>query len=313
MGKKSKKQNENKAANQAQPNALLNADSVDNTIAVDLEPPPRTAASAFVSTILPPVPTEAACEGDAVGQVVGSCEVPFQETRMQDTFTYPIISFQSITAMPQYQEKSFEELRLEDYMAGNMGSQVVGSREVPFQETRMQDTGGTYPIVSCQSITAMSQYQEKSFEELRLEDYMAGNMGSQVVESHEESFQEFRMKAIMPFEELRAEEYRGGNTDASSRYDAHSYRMDEQSYYRLQETLDPLVAQHFFPNRGDNINTRMRLSIALGVFAGGSPYDIMVSHGVSFTSILTSVRGVVDCMNRCPDLEVTFPTHEELN
>ncbi len=81
---------------------------------------------------------------------------------------------------------------------------------------------------------------------------MAENTGSQVVGSHEESFEETRLEdmcetnnAILSFEELRVEEYRG-NTDASSRYDAGSYRMGEQSYSRLQETLDPLVAQHFF-------------------------------------------------------------------
>ncbi len=63
----------------------------------------------------------AAPVGGAAGQGVGSRVAPFQETRTQDGTNS--ISFQSVTAMPQYQEKSFEELRLEDYMAGNKGSQ----------------------------------------------------------------------------------------------------------------------------------------------------------------------------------------------
>ena len=55
----------------------------------------------------------------AVGQ--GSLAYPFQATRKVDGTSS--INFQSITAMGQYEHKSFEELRVEDYMAGNKGSQ----------------------------------------------------------------------------------------------------------------------------------------------------------------------------------------------
>jgi nuclear pore complex protein Nup98-Nup96 len=56
--------------------------------------------------------------------VQGTASVPFQVTRKQDGTTH--INFQSITAMPQYENKSFEELRLEDYMSGNKGGGSVG-------------------------------------------------------------------------------------------------------------------------------------------------------------------------------------------
>ena len=52
---------------------------------------------------------------------VGSLATPYQATRKVDGTSS--ITFQSITAMPQYEAKSFEELRLEDYMGGNKGSQ----------------------------------------------------------------------------------------------------------------------------------------------------------------------------------------------
>jgi serine/threonine protein kinase len=51
----------------------------------------------------------------------GTSEIRFQPIRQQDGTMQ--ITFQSITAMPRYSDRSFEELRLEDYMTGNNGSQ----------------------------------------------------------------------------------------------------------------------------------------------------------------------------------------------
>ena len=99
-----------------------------------------------------------------------------------------------------------------------------------------------------------------------------------------------------------------------------SYWMDKKTFYRLHDILKPLLDSHFFPKGGGKrtvgktlylINTKMRLSMALGFFAGGSPLDIMVTHGVSFASVFTSVWGVVDSVNKCQQLRFNFPSHAE--
>jgi len=49
-----------------------------------------------------------------------------------------------------------------------------GTSAVPFHPTLTQD--GYEPFLM-HSITGMSHYEGKSFEELRMEDYLAGNKG----------------------------------------------------------------------------------------------------------------------------------------
>ena len=51
----------------------------------------------------------------------GTLQVPYSDSRVNDGTTQ--INFKSISAMTAYDKKSFEELRLEDYMAGNKGGQ----------------------------------------------------------------------------------------------------------------------------------------------------------------------------------------------
>ena len=74
-----------------------------------------------------------------------------------------------------------------------------------------------------------------------------------------------------------------------------SYRMTLSSFNPLHNILLPQLNKHFFPKGGGKrdptkhsylICTKIRLSIALRFFAGGSPLDIMLTYGVSFWSSL---------------------------
>eukprot|EP00979_Chaetoceros_neogracilis_P017675 scaffold10262_cov131-Chaetoceros_neogracile.AAC.2 len=68
-------------------------------------------------------------------------------------------------------------------------SKNAGTTLAPYQASRKAE--GTSSI-SFQSITAMAQYEHKSFEELRVEDYMAGNKGSQEQEAQPTATVAFR-------------------------------------------------------------------------------------------------------------------------
>ena len=96
--------------------------------------------------------------------------------------------------------------------------------------------------------------------------------------------------------------------------------MNKVTFYKLHTILEPLLLNHFFPKEGGNrdiysnpylIKTEIRLSIALRYFAGASPYDLVVTHGVSMTSIFYSIWGVVDCINKCSQLDIIFPDYEK--
>jgi hypothetical protein len=57
------------------------------------------------------------------------------------------------------------------------------------------------------------------------------------------------------------------------------------------------------------IKTELRLSIALCYFSGASPYDLVLTHGVSMASVFYSIWGVVDSINNCSQLDISFPDY----
>ena len=81
------------------------------------------------------------------------------------------------------------------------------------------------------------------------------------------------------------------------------YRMELGSFYKLHGLLKPQLDLIFFPSGGGKrdpdtnpylISTKLRLSIALRYFAGGSPHDLKLIHGVSMATVFRSIWGVVD-------------------
>ena len=53
------------------------------------------------------------------------------------------------------------------------------------------------------------------------------------------------------------------------------------------------------------------MSIAIRYFAGGSPCDLMSSHGVGYSDVYRSIWLIVDAINLCPDLSISFPSHSK--
>lgn len=90
--------------------------------------------------------------------------------------------------------------------------------------------------------------------------------------------------------------------------------MSREGFFLLHETLQPYLAQARQEWQSPNgfISSSIRLATALRFFAGGSPYDLSVVHGISNSAVYDSVWIVVDAINECNDLRIRFPvSHHE--
>jgi hypothetical protein len=97
-------------------------------------------------------------------------------------------------------------------------------------------------------------------------------------------------------------------------YTQRAYRMPEAAFFTLHEMLRPFL-QSSNRNRGCRngvISSTIHLAAALRFFAGGSPYDLAVMHGISHSSVYESAWMVLDAINQCSGLRFTFPpSHAE--
>jgi hypothetical protein len=64
------------------------------------------------------------------------------------------------------------------------------------------------------------------------------------------------------------------------------------------------------------IPRKLRLSAAICFFCGAPVDDIQLTHGISGPSVYKSVYGVINAINRCPELNFNadgaeFPNHKE--
>ena len=66
------------------------------------------------------------------------------------------------------------------------------------------------------------------------------------------------------------------------------------------------------PVRNGPVTTCVRLSCALFVFAGASPYDIMANYGISKKSVSESVWAVVEAENNLDEFIIEYPDSEEV-
>jgi hypothetical protein len=99
-------------------------------------------------------------------------------------------------------------------------------------------------------------------------------------------------------------------------YVRRAYRMESTSFWKLCTLLRPYLvkpSKKKCRNGAKNglIPLPTKISVALRYFAGGSPYDISVVHGVSHTDVFRHVWQVVDAVNKCPELSFRYPSDHE--
>jgi DDE superfamily endonuclease len=89
--------------------------------------------------------------------------------------------------------------------------------------------------------------------------------------------------------------------------------MEPSSFWKLCRLLRPFLVKKSNKktrNGAKNglIPTPTKVSVAIRYFAGGSPYDISVVHGISHTEVFRCVWSVVDAVNACPELSFEYPS-----
>jgi hypothetical protein len=100
-------------------------------------------------------------------------------------------------------------------------------------------------------------------------------------------------------------------------YVRRAYRMSANTFWKLKSILQStnyannpdIDTDVQNPGRVPNgtIPFSIRLSIAIRYFAGGSPYDIALVHGVSHSVVFKSVWIIVDLINCSDSLKIEFP------
>ena len=94
-------------------------------------------------------------------------------------------------------------------------------------------------------------------------------------------------------------------------YFRRAYRMTSQQFTWLCNMIEPYMRKAMpivggCPN--GPISHVCRVSAALRYCAGGSSYDIMLTHGMSHSSVFVCLWMVVSAVNRCPELVIAYPT-----
>ena len=92
-------------------------------------------------------------------------------------------------------------------------------------------------------------------------------------------------------------------------YFRRAYRMKYESFLKLIELLEPFfLSTNLSQSRvNGSISNSVCLAVALRYFAGGSPYDVIATYGISFSEVFVSVWRTVNLVNHCPDFIIAYP------
>ena len=105
-------------------------------------------------------------------------------------------------------------------------------------------------------------------------------------------------------------------------YTRRAYRMDKKAFWKLHKSVYKEMGYNIKPSptskkkhkngaRNGLIPSPTRLSCAIRYFAGGAPYDIALSHGISVREVYISVWRTVNAVNKTTTFDITFPNHKE--
>ncbi|KAG7363561.1 DDE superfamily endonuclease [Nitzschia inconspicua] len=113
-------------------------------------------------------------------------------------------------------------------------------------------------------------------------------------------------------------------------YFHRAYRMSYESFWILHDKLRDGIEEALkekqtkVPDEGGKLHNRappipngpicssVRLACAIRYFAGGSPYDISVMYGLSYSTTMSCVWAVVDAINHHKEFFIEYPeSHDE--
>lgn len=95
-------------------------------------------------------------------------------------------------------------------------------------------------------------------------------------------------------------------------YFKRAYRMSLEKFEQLAHLLEPYLPGKKGTGPNGKISTELEVSASLRYFAGASMYDLIITHGISHSTLFQCVWRVVSAINNCPDLKIQFPEcHEE--
>ena len=102
-------------------------------------------------------------------------------------------------------------------------------------------------------------------------------------------------------------------------YFRRAYRMKFETFQRLADDLRPYILKaaghkEGVPSRhvpNGRISPDVRLACAIRWFAGGSPYDMMTTYGISHTDTINSYWYVIDAINKHPQFNITYPADHD--
>jgi hypothetical protein len=95
-------------------------------------------------------------------------------------------------------------------------------------------------------------------------------------------------------------------------YFRRTYRMPSDKFRQLVNLLRPLLPPKDRSGPNGDIPIELEISVAIRYFSGGSPYDLILAHGVSHSTVFNCIWRVVRAINKCKQLKIQFPSDHDV-